>query len=110
MDRRIKIKSRAIAAPTTTVDFGEDFANTKTVWAGLKSTKGRDTFYVTNLDVEVSHVFYLRWFAGLTAEAWIEYRSENYDILLVENLDERNEFYACYCNVRGDKDEEPNFA
>ena len=110
MDRRIKIKSQEIAVPTTTVDFGENFQDTKTVWAGVKSTKGRDTFYVTNLDAEVSHVFYFRYYPGLTSESWIEYKAENYEILLLENLDERDEFYVAYCNVRGNKDEEPNFA
>jgi len=110
MDRRIQIKSRAIQAPTTDVDFGENFEQVKTVWAAVKSVRGRDTFFVTNLDVEVSHIFYVRWYPGLTAEDWIVYKGENYNILLVEDLDQRGEFYVVYCNVRGEDDKEPNYA
>jgi len=107
---RIILKTRSTVAPQTTVDFGQEFTITKTVWAGLETTGGRDTFYVTNLDESVGHVFYIRWFTGLTTEYWIEHQSENYDILKVENLEERNEWAICYCNVRGSKSQAVNNA
>jgi head-tail adaptor len=60
------------------------------------------------MEQDVTHVFGIRWFDGLTADYWVEYKSENYDILDVENIDERGEFALLYCNVRGDKDEPVN--
>jgi len=110
LDRRITIKSRALAAPSSGVDFEENFAAGKTVWAALKTSKGRAMFYATNMDVAVTHVFYVRWYDTLTADLWVEYKSENYDIVEVENLDERDDWALLYCNVRGDSSDEVNFA
>lgn len=101
LDRKIKIKSRAIKAPMVGVDYSENFEDVKTVWSSFKSVKGINTFYLTNLDVEVDHVFGFRWFEGLTAENWIEYGGKSYDIVVMDNLDERNEWYFAYCNLRG---------
>jgi len=97
-------------APRTNVDYSETFSGDKSVWASLKTTKGRDTFYLTNLDKQVSHVFLIRWYAGLTSEKWVEFQTENYDIIEVENVEERNEWYLVYCNVRGVKTAETNHA
>lgn len=110
LNDRIIIKSRNTVAPQTTVDFSQNFKNDRTVWAGVETTSGRNTFYVSNIDDSVTHVFYLRWFDGLTSENWIEFKNENYDILEVENWEERDEWAVCYCNVRGDKDEAVNHA
>lgn len=110
LDRRIDIYSRTLNAPSFDVDFDHTFNNKKTVWSALESVNGRDTFYLTNLDQKVSHIFYVRWYAGLTAESWINFKSELYDIIQVENLDERDEWYSIYCNVRGDEDAGVNSA
>lgn len=99
-----------MVAPTTTVDMTENFTDDKTVWAGLKTSKGREMFYASNAQDAVSHIFYFRWFSGLETQDWIEYKDENYDILEIDNLDERDEWYACYCNPRGSKSLEVNYA
>lgn len=111
LDRKINIQSRTIDEPDDmSTDFGNTFTTTKSVWAALKTTKGRDVFFATNLDQAVSHVFYTRYVAGMTANDWIQYKDENYDILETENLDERDEWMAHYCNVRGASSSELNNA
>lgn len=109
---RISINRRSFVAPITTVDFDQKFVEKKSVWAGLETVQGRNTFFVTNVngDQEVTHVFFCRWFEGLNSEYWIEYEDENYDILNVENYEERKEFAVCYCNVRGNKNKAVNRA
>ena len=112
LDRLITINSRTFddQHQNNDIDVKQVFTPQRTVWAGLETTKGRNTFFVSNLDVTVSHIFIIRWFSGLTAEAWIQYAGENYDILEVENLEERNEWALCYCNVRGDATKAANYA
>ncbi len=110
LDRRISLQDRTMGTPTTTVDFRQTFANGKVVWAALKTAKGREMFFTTNMDVAVSHIFYIRWYADLTSDKWIIWGSENYDILDTENIDERDEWYALYCNVRGASSSEVNVA
>lgn len=107
---KIDILSRSYGAPVTDVDFSQNFSLFKNIWAALETSNGRNNFYVTNLDISVSHIFYMRWIDGLEAEKWIEYKNENYDILEVENLEERDEWAICYCNVRGVNSEAVNNA
>jgi SPP1 family predicted phage head-tail adaptor len=98
-------------APVTTVDFDHTFtAVGSKKWAALKTTKGRDMFFATNMDIGVTHIFYIRWYNGLTSEDWITFKGERYDIVEVENIDERDEWYAIYCNVRGDETQDQNDA
>lgn len=102
LDRYIEVLCRSMDAPTdSSTDFENSFATSKKLWAGLRTTKGKDVFFATNLDEAVSHVFYTRYVDWITADHWIKFSGENYDILESENIDERNEWMAHYCNVRG---------
>lgn len=100
LNRRIRLRTREISTPTTDVDFGHSFTDIET-WAAVQTVVGRNMFSGTNFDQAVSHLFYIRYRTGITAETWIEYRNENYDILDVENLEETNSFLVLICNVRG---------
>jgi SPP1 family predicted phage head-tail adaptor len=101
LNRRIKIQSRSDKPSNTTFDYGQTFTDTRNTWSALLSVKGRDVFAGTNMDELVSHIFYVRYFDGLTSQHWINYRSERYDILTVEDLDLNQEWYAIFTNVRG---------
>lgn len=111
LDRFITIMNRTLDAPIDdSTDFQNNFSNTKKTWAGLSTTKGEDVFFATNLDEAVTHVFYTRFFSWLTTENWIKYKGQNFDILEVEDIDERGEWNAIYCNVRGCSVEPVNHA
>jgi SPP1 family predicted phage head-tail adaptor len=110
LDRKISILSRAMVPPANGVDMSMEFTVLKTPWAGLKTAKGKEVFYASNMQDAVTHVFYIRWYDGLETQHWIQYKGVNYDILEIEDLDERNEWYAIYCNVRGSSSLEVNEA
>lgn len=99
-NRIIKLKARTLDAPQSGVDLGHTFTESPT-WAAVETLKGRELFAGTNLDQRVTHIFYIMYQDGITAETWLEYRSENYDVIDTENLEENNAFLALMCNVRG---------
>ena len=111
LNRLITVDCRTLDFPDdSTTDYSNTFNSAKKVWAGLRTTKGKDVFFATNVDQAVTHVFYMRYLSWLTSDQWINYRGQNYDIIEVENLDEANEWCLAYCNVRGCADEAMNHA
>ena len=109
LDRKVKIKTRSMVTSQLDTDMSVGFTS-KTVWAAVKTAKGNQTFFATNMQDVVDHIIYIRWYDGVTSENWVEYKGDNYDIIDVENLDERDEWYALYCNVRGTTTKEVNDA
>jgi SPP1 family predicted phage head-tail adaptor len=105
MDKLITLKSRDIDAPAEdSVDYAESFASLGSEWAQIMTIqRGPVLFDGTNTLRQVTHIFRLRYRADVTAETWVEYEDDNYAILNVENLEERNEFMYLYCFKRGSK-------
>lgn len=101
--RRISIQNRVLGAPKTGVDIRHTFQELRKPWAAVRTVNGKNIFAGVNLDRVPTHIFYIRYYEGLTAEDWIVYKNERYDILEVENINERDEYYAVYCNNRGDQ-------
>lgn len=92
------------------VDYILTFENEVFAWSAIDTlSKGQDVFDGANLLGVATHIFYIRHIEGLTAEKWIQFDNRNFDILTVENLDERKDFMALYCNERGSKDNLTNF-
>ena len=104
MDRLITIKSRDIKEPSGgSVDYSEDFVSLGDEWSNVVSLrKGPVFFDGTNLARQATHVFELRYRDDVTAETWVELDGVNYDILNVEDLEERREFLHLYAVKRGD--------
>jgi len=92
------------------VDYELTFENGIFAWAAIDTlAKGLDVFDGANLVGVATHIFYIQHIDGLTSEKWIQFDSRNFDILSVENLDERKEFQALYCNERGNNSYKTNF-
>lgn len=107
----IIIYNQAITAPSgSNIDFTENFVMFKNVKSLVIVKSGEEIFDKSNLLTIATHFIYIRWFPELTAEYWIQYRSDFYDILDIENLDERNRFYLLKCKLRGDVSEPVNYA
>lgn len=108
LNKKIQLYTRSITAPRDItadddqVDYGETFSNAVTVWAGIETKSGREIFDGSNLIGVATHFFYIRFRQGLTSESWIKFNGEYYDILRIENWEERNEFMLLYSSVRGD--------
>lgn len=110
LDRQISIQNRAIKSPTNEPDYTELFsAGSSTsyglvagdVWAMIESTAGKTVFDTTGVERVVSHKITTRFFDGVTAESWILFNGNRYDVVSVENIDERGEYMVMRCVFRG---------
>ena len=111
MNQLITLKTRAMTGDFDDTDFLELFTNNGDVWAAIQtSASGEVVFDSVGTETLVTHRIYINYIEGLTKEVWVEFNGNNYDILSVENLDERNEFMKLNCVIRGDISYEATFA
>ena len=111
MRDKIIIETRSIIAPVSgSVDFTESFTDTKTVFAMVETKTGVEIFDGTNLLGIATHLFYIRFIANITFQNWITFKNQKFDILDVQNLEERDEFYLLRCSLRGDETKPVNFS
>jgi len=106
LDVKIKVQVRTLNAPESGTDFDLTFADEKEVWAMVKTVRGTELFDGVSLTNAYTHEFYIRYSSDFTIDAqnWLEWKNEKYDIVDVENLDERNEFLLLKAIKKGDKD------
>ncbi len=106
MDKLITVKDRSIKAPASgSVDYSEVFSDVGALsWANIQTLqRGPIMFDRTNIARQITHIFKIRYRDDVTAQAWVEYENVNYDILNVEDLEERHEFLFLYAIRRGVK-------
>lgn len=109
MRARVKLKTRTLKPPA----FGEaahseEFVSIS-VWAKVETERnGRKTFDDVNVEDQPTHFFTIRYREDVTAETFIEYRNENYDIVKTVDPEERHEYLELHCKVLGDKTLEAN--
>ena len=99
---RIILQNRDIAPEE--IDFTENFSNDIEVWAMIETKRGLDSFDGVNLENIITNNIYIRFLAGVTEETWILFDDRRFDIMDVENLDERKTFLLLRCKERGQKD------
>jgi len=103
LDKQVVIQNRAIVAPDwNSPDFDETFSGDVTVWANIQTVTGK-TFFdsVNQRDTTVTHELLIRYDSTVTSESWILYDSRRFDILAVENLEERDEYLKLTCVDKG---------
>jgi len=83
------------------VDYSLTFDGAITTFANIETVSGETIFDSSNIERDVTHKFYIRFRDSITQEKWINFKNELYDILTVENLDERNEFLLLRASKRG---------
>lgn len=111
MREQIEINIRAIKAPVDgSVDFSEAFQKVETVWAMVETKTGVEIFDGTNLLGVATHFMYIRFLADIDFTNWVKFKSQYFDILDVQNLEERDEFYLLRCSLRGDDSKAINFS
>lgn len=102
LDNTITLQDRAITAPASGFDATEVFTtNTAGVWAKIDTSRGETVFDGSNTEVDVTHVFTIRWLTGITAETWILFDGERFDILDTQDLEERNEWLIMKATNKG---------
>ncbi len=107
---RIILYDRDLGANNTNdPDYDLTFTNAISVWAGVVTlADGQDVFSGVNIVAIAKHKFIIRYRSGITSEKWIQFNSKNYDILSIEDPEERHEFLILYCNERGDSSKATN--
>lgn len=99
LNKRITLQNRAIVPPIFgSSDFSESFDAGNDRWAAIKTVKGKTIFDGLNQrDREVTHEVFIRYDSTVTAETWISYNSRRFDIIDVEDFEERHEFMRLLC-------------
>lgn len=105
MDKLITLKGRDITPPKdNSVDYTQTFDSGALEWSDVKTLpRGPIMFDRTNTARQVTHIFQLRYRDDITAQTWVEYENVNYDVISVEDLEERHEFLFLYAVKRGNK-------
>lgn len=84
------------------MDLDELFNPIADVWGRIKTVNGVTAFDSVNVEQIITHKITIYHDPAVTAETWIDYNALRYDIVRVENIDERDEFMVLFCTVRGD--------
>jgi len=102
LDTEIVLQNRSIVPPVSgSSDFDENFTPNSTVWAAVNTVSGKTFFDGVGTETNITHEIFIRYDVTITAEVWVLLDSRRFDILDVEDLDERNEFMKLLCVDRG---------
>ena len=111
LDLLATVQGRALTPPTSGVDATETFTDLNAdIWIMMETGKGTVFFDDTSTEISVTHNIGLVYIAGLTAENWILFEGRRFDILFVEDFDERHEYQWLRCNERGTTSNKANEA
>lgn len=108
---RIKIHVRALAAPVfDSVDFREAYDAGIDTWAKVETVdaSGRNDFDQVSLAAGATHRFNIRYRPNVTSENIVGYKNEYYQILTIDNPENRNLSLILHCIVKGDDTVEAN--
>ena len=113
MRERIELRQRDVKPPKFgTSSITEEYEIIDTVWAKMETSKfagtGRQEFDAVNLGPRATHIFTIRFNADVSAETVVTYRGENYEILNDIDPEERQQYLALNCKLKGDKTLEAN--
>ena len=110
MNRKIDIFARALTPPVNplTGEFlaTETFTLLASVWAMQETPRGLTIFDDVNTERVVSHIFTIRFLPDLTAQNWITYKGNRYDILTAVNLETNDLFLQLNCVQTADEAKE----
>ena len=111
MREQVEINISTITAPVDgSVDFDEVFQKIETVFALIETKTGVEIFNGTNLIGVATHFIYIRFIPNFDFTNWIRFKNQLFDILDVQNLEERDEFYLLRCSLRGDDKKKINLS
>ncbi len=102
LKRPIQIISHTITPPMLeNPEYTIDQEDIIKRWAAVKTFPNVAVFDTANTEQTVSHDFYVRYSSLITSEHWILFKGLRFNIVLTENLQERDEYLRLRCNIRG---------
>ncbi len=99
----IAFKVRFITPPAD-VNYDNTFGALISVYAAIETVNGQSLFdNVSGQDIPITHKFYIRFIdnAAINTESWVEFQGNNYKILTLENVDERNQYLIIRASLKG---------
>lgn len=101
----IQIYERDLEPPQNSLSMTPDYTETFTVrWtlqAMIETPKGKVIFDEVGTEKRVTHVFYTRYVPNITAQNWIQYDGNWYDIERVINLEGNKLYLKIETIIRG---------
>lgn len=108
LNKRIKIQVRNIAANNTnSIGNNEVFTELVEVWAAIETTRGSQLFDGVEISNPFTHKVYIRYI-DIDFTKWIVIDNDRYEIVDVENLEQKNEWLLLMCTLKGDKTKKAN--
>ncbi|MEE9160022.1 MAG: head-tail adaptor protein [Gammaproteobacteria bacterium] len=108
--KKINLFRREILAPASAQShrhdyeqFASPFAAIETKGKGVDIFDGVETSGENGIPVVASHVVTIKYRSDVTAENYVRFGANNYDILKAENIDERSEYLRLFCALKGDE-------
>ncbi|MCK5602298.1 phage head closure protein [Candidatus Pacearchaeota archaeon] len=111
LKHRITIQIRALTPNNTgSIEAIETFTDVIDVWAAIETTRGSQMWDGVEISNPFTHKIYIRFRDDMDFNKWIEFEGEKYDIVDVQDLDQRNEWLLLLCTLKGETSKEANFA
>ena len=96
LDRLITMFTKSIKSDGD-VDYKNVFTDPKEKYAMVSTQDGVTIFDEKNIEMVVSHYFYVLFDRLITAEKWIQFQGNQFRIVKVQDFDERHQFMLLYC-------------
>lgn len=108
--KKVGLFRRSIVAPASSQSHTHDYAQFATPFASIE-TKGKGVDIFDGVEISgadgipavASHIIMIKHRSDVTAEDYVRFGGDNYTILKVENIDERNQYLRLFCALRGDE-------
>ncbi len=108
--KKISLFRRTILAPASSQAYSHDYESFANPFAAIE-TKGKgvdifdaiETSGADGIPVVASHIVIIKYRSNVTAEDYVRFGGNNYDILKAENIDERSQYLRLFCALRGDE-------
>jgi head-tail adaptor len=97
----ITIQNRDITAPLAGTDFTETFSGDLVIMSAINTVSGKTYFDGVNTETNITHEIGFRYDNTITSESWIVFGGRRFDILKLENLDERSKWMQAHCVETG---------
>ncbi len=106
LNKVIQIYERLLEAPINSLSINPDYTETfvllHEVWAMIKTPKGKVIFDDIGTEKRITNVFYTRHLPDITAQNWIIFDGQRYDIERVTDFEENKLYLQIDTIVRGE--------
>lgn len=110
LNKKIFLAPQTIVQSTPGTNFDSDISTGDYVWAMVNTIRGEIEFDGTSIVDNATHAFTIRFRPMITQEYMVAFEGKNYNIIDIEDYDERHQFMVLKCTERGLATEEVNRA